>query len=1062
MKLIRYILPFLFCIALTESIIAQTFELSGKVIDKTDKQPLPGVNVLVQGTSLGTATDFDGNFKLMLSNQNSNVAISFIGYKSQIISASEKSYIVIELELDAEELGEVVVTALGIKRAKKSLGYSVQEVSGDDLRTAKDVNVINQMAGKVSGLRVTGTTGGPGSSSRVVMRGNTSIAGDNQALIVVDGVPINNNTSNTTSEWGGYDFGSGINDINSEDIESVSVLKGASAAALYGSMAANGVILITTKKGPEQKGVEVNLSTNTTFEEAYILADFQNEYGAGRNGKFEGAWEINDEGIPVYNTASAAAFGSWGPKMEGQTIIDWDGKQKTFEPQPNNYSNYFQTGITSNNAISLQQGFEKINYRFSYSNLHNNDIVPKTNLRKHMFSLSSIWKITSNLSVDFSTSYTYQKAQNRLGLSNSFSAPRNIVMMPRHISDESLKENMMNEAGVEQVWYTNWGWMTNPYFYHTYNLNHDYKGRFIRSLKLDYKILPNLNAMLRSNIDSYLLQTDQREAYNSFYNPRGRYYESLEAYKKLHSDFLLSFNTDFSEHLSFSANAGGAVEYWYKRYEYVHTKDSLNGPFEYVIPENSNVEGDTLEYKKLSNSLYATTQLAYKNYLFLDATYRQDWSSSLPKVNRSFVYPSLSLGYIFTDHLNIKSTLFPYGKLRLSTAQVGNDSEPYMLQKTYITDVKDFNGLPLTYVKAYVPLANMKPVMTTSYEGGTDLRFFNNRIAIDFTLYQTSSTNQILRTNISAAAGSSQAVINTGEIVNKGIELQLNTKLVKSQDLQWSVILNYAKNHCDVISLDQGLDKYNILNQWRVGIEARPGNPYGDIVGYEIMKDANGNKLVDAETGLFIRNPNPVILGNIQPDFTGGISNQFAYKGLSASFVVDFQIGGDMFAGTNMYAYGYSGNFAETLEGREGWYASEEAREAAGVAAADWEPTGGFLVEGVDAETGEKISKYLNPEKYWDQFSAWTEEIHEPFIYDASFVKLRELSVGYQLPASLTQKVFIESVNIAFVGRNLWLMYSKVPNIDPESYYTNGNGQGIELYSYPTRRSMGFSVKIDF
>ncbi|MBI9066844.1 MAG: SusC/RagA family TonB-linked outer membrane protein, partial [Salinivirgaceae bacterium] len=813
----------------TINLNAQDIILTGKVRDKSDSQSLPGVNVMVKGTLIGTVTNFDGNFTLKLNEMPNQIEISFIGYQTQIVDVNNKMVFNIELELDAAELDEVVVTALGIKRDKKSLGYAVQEIKSDELNAAKDVNVINQLAGKVAGLRITSTTGGPGSSSRVVLRGNTSLDGDNQALIVVDGVAIDNSTSNSTGQWGGFDFGSGINDINSEDIESVSVLKGASAAALYGSRASNGVIIISTKKGSKSKGLGISFSTNTTFENAYILTDFQNEYGAGRNGKFEGAWEIKD-GIPVFNTNSALSFGSWGPKMEGQTIIDWDGKQKTFDPQPNNYKDYFRTGVTSTNSLSVQNSFDKLSFRFSYSNLFNEDIVPNTNLRKNMFSVNSSYSFNSKLTANYSISYTNQKAQNRLGLSNSLSAPRNIIMMPRHISDGSLKNNMENTNGEEQVWYTNWGWMTNPYFYHSYNLNHDTKNRIISGLSLNYSLNENISAMIRGNVDAHNMDMDLREAYNSFYNPQGNYTESNERFKKYQSDVLLSFNKDISEDLKISGNAGGSFEYWKRRDEYQTVKDTLNGPYEYIIPNNSNVKGDTNVYEKLVTSIYATAQVSYKNYLFLDATIRKDWSSTLPAENRGFSYPSLSLGYVFTDHLQFKSSLIPYGKLRLSVAKVGSDSDPYKLQKTYVGDENAYEMQPMSYVTRVVPLANMKPEMTTSYEVGTDLRFFDNRIAVDFSAYWATTKDQILETNISAASGSPKAVINTGEVQNNGIELQLNFKVIKTKDFKWNMTLNYAKNYSKVVALDQGLNKYELLNQWTINVEARPGHPYGDIV----------------------------------------------------------------------------------------------------------------------------------------------------------------------------------------------------------------------------------------
>ncbi len=1043
------------------SIVAQPINISGKIYLSEDGSALPGASVMITGTNTGTVSNLDGEYQIEVSGTEAVLEYSFIGCKTQKIVVGNQTVINVYLASADNLVNEIMVTALGIKKEKKALGYSVQEVKGEALETVRDVSVINQLAGKVAGLSVTATTGGPGSSSRIVLRGNSSLAGNNQALIVVDGVPVENQTNNTTNQWGGYDYGNGISDVNPDDIESISVLKGASASALYGSKAANGVIIITTKKGIAQKGIGISVNSSTSFESAYILNEFQNEYGAGRNGKFEGSWEIVNN-IPVYNTASAAAYGSWGPKMEGQTIIDWDGVEKKFVPQPDNYKDYFQTGITSTNTIALEGGNEKATYRFSFSNLYTEDIVPKTTLDRKNFNLSITAKPVKNLIITGNANYTMQKAENRLGLSNWFSAPRNICMMPRHISDESLKNNMENEKGEEQVWYTNWGWMSNPYWTHTKDLNDDRRDRVIGNISLSWLITPDLTFMVRSATDFNMHRLNSRQAYNSFYNSRGSYNNNWRHSFQMNTDFLFSYNKNLNTNFDLSLSAGGST--LQNNYETtdLSTKDGLSiADFYNINYSNSTPTSNYYYWKKKNNALYATGQIAYKSVLFIDFTARNDWSSTLPADNNSYFYPSVSLSWVFSDMFNIQNIL-PYGKLRMSWAQVGNDTEPYRLTQTYgvPSELKSFNSAPMMRIVQSIPLKNLKPEKTTNYELGTDLRFLNNRLGIDFTYYYATTVDQILAADITPSAGAAQAIINTGEVLNKGYELQLNISPIKNQTFEWNLVFNYAKNNSEVVELTAGLDKLLLLEHWRLSIEARPGNSYGDIVGYGIQRDANGIKLVDAQ-GFYLRTENPIILGNNQADWLGGISSSMNYKNFSLAFSVDIRIGGEMFAGSNMYGYGYSGNYEETLAGREEWYASEATRETAGISPENWTATGGFRAEGVFID-GSQNDIYVNPENYWAQFSAWTHEIHEPFIYDASFVKLRELMFSYKIPKRILEKIAVNDVTFSLIGKNLWLIYSKVPNIDPESAYTNGNGQGYEIYSYPIRRSIGFNLNFKF
>ena len=895
--------------------------------------------------------------------------------------------------------------------------------------------------------------------------------------MVVDGVPIENTTiSNAEDTWGGRDYGNGISDVNPDDIESISVLKGASASALYGSKAANGVILITTKKGQSKKGIGVSFSNNTSFDRPYIHYDMQNTYGAGRNGQFFPPFISNDQGIPVYNTNSASAFGSWGPRMEGQEIIDWDGNPTTYSPQPDNYKDYFQTGYTLNNSISLDAAGEKTAIRFSLADLRTKEMIENSKFSRTNIGLNFEIKPVKTIEIKTYAAYVHQQVDNRFGLSDSHENPnRNYIMMPRNISNESLMNNLMNENGNEQTWYQNWNWQGNPFYGPKYVYNGDEKDRFFGHASVTWHVNDKLDVLIRTAPDHSDIRFENHNAVGSNSSSLGSFSENETNQFLINTDFLISYNDEINEDFSYSINGGGNAMYQRTQYYSAYTNGGLVVPGDYTIENSVNAPyyHTTPYYEKAINSLYAFGQLDFRHYLFLDVTGRNDWSSTLPAGNNSYFYPSVSLGFAFSDLLELSNEtekIFSFGKIRASYAEVGNDTKPYQLLPTFFVDsVSNIFGT-IAYISNQVAPLDLKPERIKSMEIGTDLRFFMNRISLDFSWYKTNAVNQILSADISNASGSTSALINAGNIENRGVEIQLKGTPVKTKDFSWDFTLNYTKNRSKVLELTNGLDNLQILEHWNLSIEARPGNPYGDIVGYAILKDDNGNPLVDAN-GMYIRDEIPQVLGNVNPDFSLSYMNTFNFKAFYFTFLVDARIGGEMFSGTNLYGYGYSGTFEETLEGREAWYASEAAREEAGLTSDEWTPTGGYLAEGVYAEgttidgmdvSGQPNISYVNPEYYWDQFSDWTNEIHEPFVYDASFVKLRELVIGYALPAAWTSKIGIKRSTLSIYGRNLWLIHSNVPNIDPETYHTNGNGQGYELYSYPNKRSFGFSLTAKF
>jgi len=1045
----------LLCALCCLQLSAQDKPLEGNVFSSEDSLGLPGV--AVTAGKAGTITDINGHFKLDLPAGTDSLGFTLIGYKKKIVAVRKIDFLKVILEPENRSLDEVVVTALGVKREKKALGYAVQEINGEALQTAKDPSFINQLSGKVAGLNISSTTGGLGSSSRIVLRGATSLGGNNQALIVVDGVPIENNTNNSTSQWGGFDYGNGISDINPDDIESISVLKGPAAAALYGSRAANGVILISTKKGKAKNAFRVNLNSATTAEVPYILTKFQNTYGAGRNGKFEGPWEFKN-GYDTYNPQSGDAFGSWGPKMEGQTIRDWDGQLRTFSPQPNNYRDYFRTGFSTSNAVSVDRGGDRTGIRFSAANTSSGDIVPNSALTRTNLNLSAVTNLNEKISFDAGIMFADQQAKNRFPLSNDFSAPRNYIMMPRNISESSLQSGMMDASGKEMTWYTNWNWMSNPYWYYTYELNDDKRSRLLGILSLTYKITSKLSATVRTNTDFNTSRFNKRDAYNGIINRGGSYNNTWKNYRQYQSEFLVSYQDSLTENITYSASLGGSSFQNRDESTYISTSGGLSVPYFYNVQYSVNPPTTAYAlFEKRVNGLYAFGQLGYKTWLFADITARNDWSSTLPAAQRSYFYPSVSTSFVYTEAFRISQRILSYGKVRASFARVGRDTDPYRLQNTY-EQTQTFNGAPMATVKPVIPASNLKPEITDNVEFGSEMVFKNGRLGVDITWYQLLTKNQILTTDISSASGYPQAIVNSGEIRNRGVELMLKTKPVSTKNFGWDMNLNFAKNNSIVLSLAPGIQNYIIYSHWRLNIEARPGMPYGLIVGYGIKRDANGNKLVD-DKGMYIRDTTLSALGDYNPKFTWGMSHSFRYKGWTLSAFVDSKVGGKMFSGSNMYATGYSGNLVETLEGREAWYASEREREAAGISPANWIATGGMQAQGVTVG-GSTNNIYVNPEDYWAQFSTWEKEIHELFVYDATFIKLREVTLVYTFSDKFYKKLRLKGMSAGITARNLWLIYSAVPNIDPESSYSNGNNQGLELYSYPTRRSIGFNLKL--
>lgn len=1078
------------------ALLGQERMVTGKVTD-INGEPLIGATVVVLTASgasaTGTSTNYEGVFSFNVPVDISELLVSYVGYESKKINILGRNEINITLELSALELEDVVVTALGIRREKKALGYAFSDIAGDELTTNRDVNFINSISNKIAGVNISQTAGGAGTSSRIMMRGIKSLSTESQPLIVIDGVPIDNSSDGAT--WlGGLDYGNSLMGIAPDDIETMSVLKGPNAAALYGSRAARGAIIITTKKGASKDGVlRVTLNSNMMFDKAYIVAKYQNEYGAGFGGAIQ-KQALSQSQQDKYGVDSAYYYystGSWGPALDGSLeVINWNGEFTTLTPQPDNVKEYFNNGYTLTNSVSIEKGSEKLNWRFSAATVNNEGLKPNSNYDRKSINYNMDSQLNNLIGFSFKGNYIREDAFNRVGQGDSRTGARTFIWMPRSVNIHTLREDYKSANGYEQNWYFSSDWHTNPYWEAFENYNNDNKDQFQGFAKLDLNFTPWLKGYIRSSMDTYGSKRYLRIANNALRaSGEGSYTERWVNYRALNHDFLLTANKSLSNGIEMNLNAGGAYETYSVDYQSTTIKGlavpnffSLNNP---KYPAQTSV--GTSKRQKVIQALYGSANISYKSWLFLELTARNDWSSSLPVGKNSYFYPSLNTSFIFTDAFDLENRILSFGKIRFSVASVGNDSEPHMLSGEYIN--QSYGTIPAVYLRNRATDPLLGPEQNRSWEMGTDLRFFMNRLSFDMTYYDEVTFNQILTAEISKTSGFASILTNGGAISNKGIEIQSTISPVKTNHFDWIMNLNFSKNRNEVMYLKEGLAQFTITNESQIDIVAIPGRPYGEIIGTRLKryynKDNEGNIIDDpnngrpliGDDGLYIMEERGVI-GNITPDWMGGVTNMFSYKDLSLSFSIGVSRGGNIFSKTNKYGLD-NGQFTETLEGRATWYVATNAERLAGrmglynpdgTPMLDenekqmFDPAGsdpvGYVADGVLAD-GTVNTKGVDPQVYFHQ-RKWG-GIAELDVYDATYVKLRDVTINYNLPSSWFQSTFISSASLALVGRNLWLIYSGVPNIDPESSFTsNNNGLGQEYAALPTTRSVGFNIKVAF
>jgi TonB-linked SusC/RagA family outer membrane protein len=1018
---------------------AQT-TVSGTVRDSKGG-PIPAVSILIKGSTQGTSTNADGRFTITAAPGNVLV-FRYVGYGTKEVTVGTASTINVVLTEENNSLSEVVVTALGIRREKKSLGYAVQEVKGETLVQAREPNLVNTLSGKVAGLQVTRSSNGPGGSSKITLRGNNSLTGDNQPLIVIDGIPVNNFTGAANNDYynPSIDYGNGLSDINPEDIESVSVLKGPSAAALYGSRAGNGVILITTKSGRAQKGLGITVSSTFGIEGIFMRPKMQNDFGQGDENTFD----------PTSGT-------SWGPKVTGQTVTNWRGDQENLSIH-DNLANYVDQGFSSNQSVSLQQQYKSTSIYTSFNRLDDRSLIPGAKLNRTNLLARAISKFGADdrwvldTKIQYSNSNAHNRPANGANLNNVFST---MYMFPRSLDIQQLNPSVDPATG-KMIWYNSTSPELNPYWARDYNLNNDVRDRYLLNGSLKYNFNSWLNAEARAGADKYSTTTESRLYAGSPSNASGNYTLGKQTFTETNFSFLLSGQQDnLFDRLGGGFTVGGNMM--------SQQSNALNANSgQLVVPNlfslNNGINNPTVEQlfnQKKINSVYGTLAVNWDGYIFLDGTFRNDWTSTLSPNNRSYFYPSINLSYVISDMFTKMGKTLPgwlsYAKIRGSIASVGNDLPAYQLYNTYNIG-KDPNGNTTSSRNDILFDPNVRNELIKSYEAGAELRLFKSRIGLDVAVYKSNATNQLINIPMDPLSGYKFMKINSGDIQNTGMEITLDGRILQSQTgLNWDMGVNYSHNNNTVKSIKSDIDKYSLGGFDDITVYAVGGAKYGEIYGtsFKRVEDAaspfNGQLLLDAN-GLPQRGGQGVRLGNQQADALLGITNTFSYKGFNLSFLIDGRFGGKMFSTTLAMMQANGTSDKTVVNGlRENMV------------------TPGAILNAT-TNTYEQNAKSVTPQQYWSAVSGVGNlGITEANIYDASNIRIRNLNLAYNFSPSLLAKTPIQRAKIGVSCNNVWLISSHMNGLDPESVFaTNTNAIGFENSAAPTTRTFSFNLTLGF
>jgi len=1035
---------------------AQTI-FTGKVLDENNI-PLPGASLVLKGSNSGVATDFDGNFEIELPSGNQILIVSYIGYLSTEFDATGKTNAEIILQPDSEKLDEVVVTALGIKRAKKSLGYASQELDSDEVSSSREPNLLNGISGKVAGLQITNSPSGIGGSARVSIRGDASLnINGNSPLFIVDGTPISNEiVGSSGSGTQDVDYGNGASEINPENVESINVLKGPAAAALYGARAANGAIIITTKKGSSTEGrLGITVNTGITIENIMMLPDWQNEYGQGNNQQFS---FVDGSGSGIADGVDE----SWGPRLDtGLLIPQFDSPREDgtrggdflvsdspiiatpWVSQPDNTKDFFNTGYTKTNSISISKSGDLGNIRLSFQNLDQEGVIPNTDLQRNTVNLSAGLNLTDKVTINTNINYIKADSGNRPSLSyGTESVMYLFIWYGRQLNTNNLRDYWMpGQENIQQFNY-NYNYHDNPFFNVYENTNAQDKDRVYGNISANYKINDSWSLMARSGRDFYRDLRTKKRAFSTQRFPLGYYREDNVFFEESNTDFLASYNKDISEKFKIEVSVGG--NQFRQKQEYTSTiAPQLINPGVYSFNNTRKpLEVSSNNKQKRINSLYGFARFSYDEKIYLDVTGRNDWSSTLPTDNNSYFYPSATLSFIANDAFKLPEFV-SFAKFRAAYAEVGNDTDPYKLSSFY-TNESPFGDNPVLTESSLIPNAILKPEITSSYEFGIDLRLFKSRVNLDATYYSGATKNQIIPISTDISSGYTRKLINAGEVKNYGFEAIANFIPVRTDNFTWNATFNFSTNKSEVTDL--GGVNYTLTDRNGAYIQAREGGSISAIYGrgFQRVEDENSpsfGEIIFNEQGIPQRTDDLVYQGDYAPDYTLGLMNSFKYKAFDFGFLFDTRQGGIVVSRTKTIG-STSGELKETLVGREDGIVGQGVVET----------TPGVYVPNA---TNVDVRTYNN--QYYKRDNV------EAAKYDASYTKLREVSLGYTFPKRILSKLPIQNARISVTGRNL-VLWTDNPHFDPETVSVQGGTlqPGIENMSYPSTRSFTFNLKLDF
>lgn len=1051
-------------LACSTAVLAQERQVSGSIKD-ANGAGLPGVSIVVKGTTTGTTTNAEGRYTIS-AGSNATLVFSFIGYVTQEAAVGNRASVDIILEEDVLQLGEVVVTALGVERSQKALQSSITKVPGMSLTAARENNLGSSMQGRVAGVNVTKASSGPAGSSRVIIRGNKSVGGNNQPLYVIDGIPMDNSQFGSVGVWGGTDQGDGLTSLNPEDIESVTILKGAAAAALYGSRGGYGVINITTKRGATKRGIGIEFNSNYVFDQVYRLDDLQQVYGPGSLGTNP----ADPTGPRIYRKAEdrlqAYGWGAnsmWGPKLDGSSVMQFDGVMRPYSLAGDNWKRFYETGHTWTNSLSVTGGGNNQTFRFSFSDMKQDFIVPNSGFDRKNASLSTNGKFGERVTFNAKVMYSNEMMNNRNMLGDSpGNAPIAIWGLANTVNVEDLKGDPDKWGAVapgvstpdlkavgEEYQQANNNWLQNPWWVAYQFKNQNIRDRFITSADMRYNITDWLFVQGRVGMDWYTRNNNSLVPQGTGYQRGGSKSETSNFVREINQEWTLGADKEFGK-VRVNAFLGGNK--MTRESEAINASGSnFNVPF-FTSVNNTKSQSFGYGYNKSGiNSLFGSAEVSYAGYLYITATARNDWFSVLSPANNSKLYPSLGGSFVFSDAFSNMPEWLSFGKLRaawgqVATANVGS----YAVNPTYSLLGQGHLGIPMGTFSFgdNIPNPNLSPALSSEIELGIEARFLNGRAGFEFTYYNQTTTDDILSATISQSSGFNSTSVNIGELSNKGIELLLTGTPVQGP-VTWDISLNIARNENLVVELSEGVTRLFVEEPRtrNAAVYHVKGEPFGMILGYKQKVDpATGKKVYDAN-GYPIRSDVFEVLGNGIAKLTGGLSNSVTWKRISLDALIDFKAGGDIYSGSEVNLTNW-GLHKQTLEYREG----------------------GMPIEGV-IQTGTgtdgkpvyaPLSMTLNQEQtriYWGNLAS---RAQENFMYDASFVKLRQVSLEYSLPPAVLDKTPLANVAVSFVGRNLAILYRKTDNIDPEASYTNSNMQGIDQFGMPGTRSYGFNVRVVF